>query len=85
MCLFLTGHVQSIATEFEELKGGRFIVAHRGESNWQIKIAYPAFRSKKSKIIMVVLTQDAAQRQSVMGTKDKSSFATDPRKTKING
>jgi hypothetical protein len=36
-------------------------------------------KQNTSQFIMVVLTQDATQRQSVMETKDKNSVATDPR------
>jgi hypothetical protein len=40
-------------------------------------------KQNTSQIIMTVLTLDAAQKQSAIGTKDKSSVATGPRTAKI--
>jgi len=83
MDLFLTRSVQNTATEFEQLKGGRFRLAPIvGNQICKIKslIQHSEVETKQntSQVIVAVLTPDAAPRQPVAGAKDRSNIATVP-------
>jgi hypothetical protein len=81
---FLPRNLRSIATEFEDFKGGRFfggpIVGNQiGKIESLIQHSQVKTKQTTSQVIVAVPTQDAAPRQSVIRTKDRRRVAKAPR------